>query len=192
MENKSLPAITVCLLSAILSLSACGDHFSMNETKAGTISAKLDTAGVPKVVTESFNKTFPATTYVDWYSYPSFDKSADWYQYEPTYFSNKPSDNYFIAEFTHKDTVARAVYDKSGQKIALHQQFKGDLPKAIMDSIKNSDYQSWTIGPDKEQVFRDSEMDQMKIYRLVMEKGDKKHTIYFQPNGKMLKDVKVS
>ena len=48
------------------------------------------------------------------------------------------------------------------------------------------------MAQEKEQIFKDSRIDQIKVYRVVMEKGDKKHTLYFQQNGKMLKDVKVS
>ena len=192
MKQISLKLATAFILSAVIMLSSCRDGSVKSAKDTGKTNTKPATIDVPKVVTESFYKVFPAPIFVHWYSYPFFVRDYEWYQYQPSYLSDHSSDNFYIAEFTNKDTITRAVYDKNGQKIALHQEFRGELPEAITDSIKEGDYRSWTMAQEKEQIFKDSRIDQIKVYRVVMEKGDKKHTLYFQQNGKMLKDVKVS
>jgi hypothetical protein len=51
---------------------------------------------------------------------------------------------------------------------------------------------SWTVGKDKEELFKDKDTDQMKVYKVSVSKGNEKRTLYFQQDRKMLKDVKVA
>jgi hypothetical protein len=66
------------------------------------------------------------------------------------------------------------------------------MPTAVTDAINKGDYKSWTVGKDKEEIFKDKDTDQMKVYKVSVSKGSEKRTLYFQQDGKMLKDVKIA
>jgi len=48
------------------------------------------------------------------------------------------------------------------------------------------------LGKDKEEIFRDPDLDKLKVYRVKVSLGVKKHTLYFQADGTLLKDKKAS
>ena len=64
------------------------------------------------------------------------------------------------------------------------------MPAAVTDAISNGNYKSWKVGKDKEEIFKDKDTDQMKVYKVSVSNGNEKHTLYFQQDGKMLKDIK--
>jgi hypothetical protein len=66
------------------------------------------------------------------------------------------------------------------------------LPIEVSAALKRSKYQTWKIGKDKEEIFKDDKKDQIKVYRITVKKENELRTLYFQQNGKMLKDVKLS
>jgi hypothetical protein len=190
MKPSRITAFVLCLLMACASVPVSAQDSAMNKKNSG-MRVKMDKNKVPKVVTESFYKEYPSVTYEDWYGYPAYDNALGWYEYDPTYYSSDYPGSY-VVEFTHNDTTNKTIYDKSGKKIATHQSMKMMLPEAVTDSIKDGMYKSWTMGKDKEEIFKDSYADKMKVYRVSVMNGSQKHTLYYQQNGTLLKDKKVS
>jgi hypothetical protein len=162
-----------------------------NGSKDSTMShTKIDKSKVPKEVTGAFYNEYPLVTYGDWYGYPSFVNGSAWYDYNPNYYLSGDPDNYVI-EFNDKDTAFKSIYKKDGTKIASHKMMTSEMmPMAVTDALKTGDYKSWTVGKDKEEIFKDKDTDQMKVYKVSVWKGSEKHMLYYQQDGKMLKDVK--
>jgi hypothetical protein len=186
LRMQSLPG---CLILLFITSTIYGQAGSASDSGVGKRSAKLDINKVPRIVTETFNKQFPVKSGVGWYGYPQFDNGSDWYEYDPSYFSNHNPENY-VVEFTHNDTLDKVFYTKSGQKIATHRRINTVLPAKIADAIRKSVYKTWSIGNDKEEIFKDGKSDQIRVYRVMVRTGKERHTLYFQENGKLLRVVK--
>ena len=144
---------------------------------------------LPKVVTETFITEFPVIEGERWFGYPSFDYSTDWYDYDP-YLYEVENPEFYVVEFKKGNVHHKAVYSKEGKKIAVHKKTKEELPKAILAALKKSKFATWKIANEKEVIYRDSEMDKIKTYKVVVEKGTEKHIIYYSNDGDMLKDKK--
>ena len=163
---------------------------SNDTTKVTQGKTKLDKNKVPKTVTDLFYADYPVTTYTDYYGYPSFDYVNDWYGYDPSLYVNDYPETYVI-DFAVDSTPYKAMYDKNGKKVAIHKTISS-LPIAISKALSNGMYKDWTIGKDKEEIFRDKDSDKLKVYKVSITKGNESHILYFQPDGKLLKDKKTA
>ena len=159
-------------------------------TVKGTKATKLDKAKVPKEVTDIYFKEYPMPTFETWYGYPSFDEGANWYEYDSTLYIDSLPENY-VVEFTQNNVPYVVIYSKSGKKIAAHNMAISDIPKAISSAISNGEYKTWTLGKEKEEIFKDTDKDQMRVYKVNVEYGKEKHILYYQSDGQLLKDKKV-
>ena len=176
----------------------CNKFFWPGPAKAakddGKKTVKVDKKKVPKEVNDVFIREYPAVDYYDWYGYPVYDYGDywydDWYDYGPYSYTDYPE--YYEVDFTQAKTPVKAIYSKAGKKIAIHKSLKSDLPKAVSAAISKGEYKAWKLGKDKEEIFKDSDKDQLKVYKVDVEKGKEKHTLFFQPDGKLLKDKKVA
>jgi hypothetical protein len=61
------------------------------------------------------------------------------------------------------------------------------LPASVIQAIWQGRYKFWTLTKDREQIFKDSKSDKIKVYRVVVKKDNEKHVLYFQQDGKLLK-----
>jgi len=153
---------------------------------------KLDKAKVPQAVTQLFYSDYPTASVNDdsWYGYPTFDYTNDWYDYDPDLYVNDDPDAY-VVEFTQDSIAHRAFYTKAGKKIAARRAVTV-LPSAVSASISRGDYKTWSIGKEKEEVFKDKESDKLIVYKVSVSMGSQKHTLYFESNGKQIRDKKLS
>ena len=190
MKRTNINAIAISIFLAFFAFSSFGQPGATDTTQTPKKHPKIDKAKVPKEVTETFYLDYPGTTFADWYDYPAFDFVNDWYDYEPFWYSENP-DNY-VVDFNTDNTPYKAVYSKAGKKIATHKTLKTDLPGAVSASIKNGEYKSWKLAKDKEEIFKDKDTDQLKVYKVTLEKGKEKHILYIQQDGQLLKDKKIS
>ena len=111
----------------------------------------------------------------------------DWFLYDP-YLIEYEYPEFYIVEFTKDKTPHKVVYSREGKKIATHMSLTSELPKAVADALNKSEYSSWTIAKEKEEIFRDVDMDKMKVYKLEVTKGKEKHFLYYAQDGDLLKD----
>ena len=191
MKRLTTRVAAVCILLAFISMTSCGQAHSKSDKDSSQSRTKLDKSKVPKNVTDAFYNQYPLVSYGDWYGYPAFNSGSAWYDYDPNYFLTGDPDNYVI-EFNNKDTAFKAIYAKDGTKIAFHKGMSSDMPAAVTDAISKGDYKSWTVGKDKEEIFKDKDTDQMKVYKVSVSNGNEKRTLYYQQDGKMLKDIKAA
>lgn len=153
---------------------------------------KIAKAKIPVAVTETYYREFPlaATTYEHWYGYPEFKYENDWYGYNP-YLYDYEHPEYYVVEFTKDKVPHKVIYSKAGKKIATHKKITSDLPMAVSSALNKSEYSTWKIEKDKEEIFRDTEMDKMKVYKVEVEKGKEKHHLFYSSEGVLLKDKTI-
>ena len=191
MKTTITKTFVLALLLAMYTTSA----FSQAPTKANAEELgnpkKVSKDEVPKDVTDAFYKVFPVTVNPSWYTFPAYDYQMDWwdnwYDYHPN--ASPYSPDYYAADYDDDSTQHKAIYHKSGKHVATHKKLK-ELPKPILDAIANSIYKTWRLGKEKEEIFRDKE--KMKVYKVEVEKGKEKHALFYQQDGKLLKDRKIS
>lgn len=190
MKTKTIKIFAIFLMAvAFVNVTSAQLAANKSETKGTKKPAKIAKAKVPAVVTETYYKEYPlaATTYENWYGYPSYDFGNDWYGYDPFLFEYEYPE-YYIVEFTKNKVPHTVVYSKAGKKIATHKKITSDLPAAINAAIAKSEYSTWKVEKEKEEIFRDTEMDKMKVYKVEVEKGKATHELFYSSEGALLKD----
>ena len=194
MKTKTFRMIAGCILLSLLVISSYGQTTSKASKVEGKKAVKIDKKKVPKEVTDLFVVDYPAASFENWYGFPLYnygmDWYDDWYDYGPYSYVDYPE--YYVVEFTKDNASHKAIYSKSGKKVAIHKKLTSDLPKLVSSAISKSEYKTWKLGKDKEEIFKDTDKDQLKVYKVTVEKGKEKHTLFFQSDGKMLKDKKIS
>ena len=193
--KTNIKIIAGCILFAFFATTSFGQVPKKNTKETLNKHVKLEKSKVPKPVTESYYREFPMKTYENWYGYPAYNYQNDWYDnwydYYPNTYTEHPE--YYIIETTKDNKPFKVIYDKTGAKIAVHKVLKSGLPKAVLANINKGKYKTWKLGNnDQEEIFKDKDTDQMKVYKVAVEKGKEKHNLFFQANGKLLKDKKVS
>ncbi len=187
MKIISVKTIATCTLLVLFAVNSFSQTATNNNKVSSKKASKLDKSKVPKVVTDLYFNEYPVTTSESWYGYPSFDNGNWWYDYDPYFYTNDIGANYAV-DFTQNNIPYTVIYSGSGKKIATHKKSISDLPAAVSTAISNSTYKSWKLGKDKEEIFKDKDSDQLKIYKVTVEKGKEKHALFFQSDGKLLKD----
>jgi hypothetical protein len=191
MKNMTLKVIAAGILLISFTLNTYGQHKTVKTTeKTEKKPAKLEKTKIPKAVTDIYIKEYLAPTDEYWYGYPEFDYENDWYGYNPYLFEYQHPE-YFLVEFTANGTPYKVIYSKSGKKIATHRKLKTELPDAVKTAIGKGEYSTWTLGKEKEEIFRDTEMDKMKVYKVDVEKGKEKHILFYSADGDLLKDKTI-
>jgi len=190
MKKISISVIPGLILLVFLVINSFGQTASKAGTPVVKKHTKIDKTKVPKDVTMTFYNEYPKVTYQDWFDYPAFNYSDDWYDYDPYWFSDNP-ENYAV-EFTMNNVPYKSLYTKAGKKISTHKVITSDLPIAVLSTIGKSQYKTWTLGKDKEEIFKDKDSDQMKVYKVTVTMGSQNHMLYIQKDGKVLKDKKIS
>lgn len=195
MKTKNMKAFTVCVLFAFFAITIASCNQAKKTKEDLKKEAKLDKTNVPKEVTDAYTAEYSTPNGDEnWYGFPAYDYQSHWYdnwfEYGPYSSTNKPE--YFEIDFNKDNTPYKTIYTNSGNKIAVHKSLGSDLPKAVSDSISKSAYKDWTIGKDNEEIYKDADKDQMKVYKVNIEKGNDKHILFFQQDGKLLKDKNLA
>jgi len=191
MKRIRINIIAGYLLTAFFTINSFGQG-TPNATDK--MSFKLDMNSIPKVVIEPFYKDYPVRDNESWYGYPTYDYQNNWFDdwYGNGKFFHIDNPDYYVVEFSQNKIPAKVIYTKTGQKVAIHKSLTSDIPKAIATAISNGEYKTWKLGEEKEIIFKDSEKDELKVFKITVTKGNENHTLFYQPNGKLLQDKKVS
>ena len=191
MKTLKIKAITGFAFMVLFATTSFGQATTKSAKESMKKPVKIEKAKVPKEVTKSYFLEYPEQMDDFWYGYPAYDYGNYWYEdwYNPYVDVEYPE--YFVTEFTKDNVPHKVVYSKAGEKIAVHKSVVV-TPKAISDAISKGEYKTWKLGKENEEIFRDKDSDQLKIYEITVEKGKEKHNLFFQSDGKLLKDKKVS
>lgn len=187
MKNK-IKMIAIAVMSVAFTTSTFGQNTENKVNNASYIKpAKIARGDVPKDVIENFIKDHPAVQNEQWRGYPTEDFRNVWYDYNPSLNSSSASE-YFVAEFWEGGTHQEAMYSDEGKRIAISKKFDSQLPKPILVAIKKGVYRNWKIAKEKEVIFRDNSLDQLKVYKVKVQKGSSKHFLFYSAEGALLKD----
>jgi hypothetical protein len=191
MKRIITKSITGFILLALISLSSYSQSYAKTDTDSSLPRKEIDKGRIPKEVTDAFTRQYPLATNGDWNCYPSSSSATDWYSNDASSVEGSEANSYDI-EFTSGGTSYQAIYAGNGTKIASHKRMDSEMPAAVNDAISNGDYKSWTLQKDKEEIYKNSGSDQLKVYRVNVMNGFEKHTLFIQQDGKMLRDKKVA
>jgi len=191
MKTITIKVIAGCLLLASFTTNSFSQTTAKGDKEKMRRQAKVEKNKVPKEVTIIFYKDYPTVTEEGWYVYPAYDSQINWWDnWDDSPYVSTLSTDYYEVEFTEDKTPTKAIYSKKGEKLATHKKLKNEVPKPVSAAISNSVYKTWKLGKEKEEIFKDKE--KMKVYKIDVENGKEKHTLYYQQDGKLLKDKKVS
>jgi hypothetical protein len=175
------------LLLTFFTMGSFAQTVVKTHKKVTETAAKLNKSKVPKVVTETFVTEFPTGMYDSWYGYPEYN----WYGYDPYYYYYNAYPKNYIVKFT-KDNVKHSVfYTKAGKKIATHVMINANIPKSVTDAVAKSKYKSYKLQEDKEEILKDGDSDLLKVYKVEVRKGNDRHALFYDLEGKLMKDVKM-
>jgi hypothetical protein len=177
-----------CLVAATLALPVAGQTIIISRISSSPV--KKDSISVPVAITRNYELDNPLASHIHWFAYPSFDNDVAWYDYNPDLNTKAVTDNYSV-EFVKGKTHQKAIYGRNGKKIATHGPLTSVLPAAISASIRNGIYKHWVLSNHKEQISQESNKD-VVYYKLLIQKGGQKHTLFFLANGTLVKDKKTA
>ena len=186
---RTIKIVSAFLLLAFVAINSFGQTEKVTEKK-GKKPVKTEKSKVPAVVTETFVREYPTALYDNWYGYPAFANESDWYGYNPYLYAEYPE--YYVVEFTENAVPNKVIYSKGGKKIATHRKLNSPLPEKVTASIHSGEYKSWKLMNDKEEIFKDGDADNLKVYKVEVEKGTQKHILLYLSDGKLLTDKKVA
>lgn len=189
MKSNSIKLIAIFILTISLALQNFAQSTVKCTEQCCKTAVKIDEDLIPKTVTDQYIDEYPVATYQSWYGYPMFAFVSDWYGYNRNLFCEE-NPEYYVVEFTKDTTPHKVIYSKTGEKIATHKTVN-TIPKAILLAIKKTVYSTWKLGKGREEVFKDGDNDDLKIYKITVEKGKEKHILFFQLNGILLKDKEI-
>lgn len=189
MKNKILKVFVIVIISIAFTTNVLGQSTEKPANGREHKSTKIVKEKIPKPVIGNFSKDYPMAIREEWYGYPKFDFTNDWY-YDPfLYSSNVPE--YYIAEFAIDGYYYKVIYSKEGKKIAVHKKGVIDLPEPVLDAIRKSAYSAWEIGGEKEEIYKNNSLDQLKVYKIKVGKNPSEHDLFFSSDGQLLKDKTI-
>ena len=178
MKSISIKKIFGIVFILLLAFNLLGQITIMSSKDFDKKPIKLEKNKVPKSVIDNNYREYPVNNYDNWFDNTNYT------------FTENPE--YYLIESSQDNIPYKAIYSKTATNIAIHKNIKSDLPKAVLATVTKSNYKTWKIADDKEEIFKDSDKDQFKVYKVDVEKGKEKHTLFFQLDGTLLKDRKVS
>jgi len=198
MKTVKIKLIAGCVLFAIFAMNSFGQTTTKATKKVSPATTKdsikraekIEKNKVPKEVTDVYIKEYPISSNERWYGYPEYDYNNYWYDDPSNVYSEYPA--YYVIESVTDNIPYKVVYSKTGKKIAVHKSLKSDLPKAVSATIANSKYKTWKLVNEKEEIFKDTDKDKIKVYKVDVVSGKEEHILFIQTDGKLLKDKKVS
>lgn len=207
MKNQIIKSFALGTLLVFFSLSVFSQSLASNSYTDSLSFANNDKANIPKTVTDAFVKQYPATTNETWSTFPADGYTNEWYndsysteanasneeansstEEAP---SNSNTEKYYVVEFTSDETDHKSIYSTDGAKIATHRVSTEDVPKPVSDAIARGLYKYWDMTAEKKEIFKDKQTDAMKVYKVEVSKKNEKRVLYYQADGKLLKDKKV-
>ena len=189
MKYTTIKLIASCVITIATSVHVVAQIPVMCTEQSCKIPIKLKKKLVPQLVIDALRNEYQLTTNENWYGYPTFLCEEDWYGYNPNLYCDE-NPEYYVVEFTKDKTVYKIIYSKMGKKIATYTTVT-KLPEAVLLNINKSAYTTWELSKWREEIFKDGDKDDLKVYKVEVEKGKEKHILFYQANGNLLKDKEI-
>lgn len=177
-------------LITLLSMNSFSQKTNTENTKFENTTAQINKSSIPTSIISFHDKEFPITTSEKWYGYPEFPIDINWFHFN-TQNNALSVPQYYIVEFT-KDTIRhRLIYDTVGKKINTYKSINPKIQTKIAKSLISSKYQDWRIINEKEELFRDLDLDILIIYKVELQKRNEKRFLFYSEDGLLIRDKEV-
>lgn len=184
MKNKILKSAALILMITSMSTATYGQEVQKNLSKT------QDVVAIPIMVSQNFVNEYSNVSNAKWSAYSDEFLGTDWYDYNLLMNSTKPF-QYYVVDFTTNNSPLKAIYAKSGKKIAVQQTISSKLPIPILYAIDNADYSEWNMMIDKVVIYQNGPNDETKVYKIRVEKALLKHDLLYSSAGVLLRDNEI-
>lgn len=189
MKNNIVKAAIAGIFSLSVSLVSSAQTRSNADIGKDKDRSKIESSRVPAEVKKHYEKDYPLTPIKSWYNYDPAYAGESWEEYDPYDYSKAHAQNYEV-DFKKDNLNYSVVYTSNGKKVLIRRSLTSDAPQVILDGINKTRYKNWKLGKEKEEIFKNEENTNMKIYKLTMTKGNEKHILYFKQDGRLMKIIK--
>jgi len=168
---KKIILITITIF--FITVMGYGQKKSKNE---------ISKSKVPVEVIKSFKKMYPEAKVVEWYFY------ADYWHFEgdTVLFFTKC----YGVEYRIESKEQISVFTRYGDWVHTNRPIiEGELPKVVSDSLNNSEYKDWELIGEREKMYKVKTKE--PLYKIEVEKGKKRHILYFDSNGKIVQRKRI-
>jgi len=175
------------LITPSVLLTALVLHAQQDLTITGT--KQLTKEMTPQQVVDSLTKKFPNAKSVQYYQTPASGVDKGW---NVTTEDNLPGGSdvdYYTVSFKSENLTYYALYSADGTLLKSKiEQTSTNLPEAIKTSLMNLSQQYPGYKMVSKTYYKDVNYSKSKeYYEIVAEKGDAKKTIYYAPDGTIVK-----
>jgi hypothetical protein len=145
---------------------------------------------VPADILNSFHLDFSDGVPVKWSLFPYLFEEYGW-RVVPNEGLAKTS-RYAVVLKAQNGSEFHAVYDAKGKLIRSREILKNcDVLPSIKKKLSQTEYKDWKVDSDKE-LIKDFEYYMKKHYVIRVMKDEKKKVLYFDQNGRILADRRIS
>jgi len=193
MKNRIAKSFTMGTLMILFTLTVFSQPVTLYFNSDSVRLSEADKTTVPQNVTDAFAKENPTSNNDTWTSFPANGYTNEWYNdaYSSVATGTPSIQKYYVVEYTNQQVNHKNVYSTDGSKIATHVVMTSDVPDAVSEAIYSGIYKSWDMKDEKKEIFKDKQSDDLKVYKVEVERGNEKHTLFYQADGTLLKDTKV-
>lgn len=186
--KKMLTGLTILTTITINSFAQIPNP---DRNKFENTTTKIEKNNVPKLIISNHYKEFPDTANNNWFGYPNYSINSDWFD-KTINLSIVESPRYYIVEFKSDTILHRLTYNTLGEKINTYKNIDIKIQTEIAKTLINSKYKNWEITNEKEEIFRDLDLDILTVYKIEIQKNNKKRYLFYTENGLLIKDIEIT
>ena len=186
--KKMLTGLTILTTITINSFAQIPNS---DRNKFENTTTKIEKNNVPKLIISNHYKEFPNTTNNNWFGYPKYSINSDWFD-KRINLSIVESPRYYIVEFKSDTILHRLTYNTLGEKINTYISIDNKIQTKIAKTLIDSKYKNWEITNEKEEIFRDLDLDILIVYKIEIQKNNKKRYLFYTENGLLIKDIEIT
>lgn len=186
--KKMLTGLTILTTITINSFAQIPNS---DRNKFENTTTKIEKNNVPKLIISNHYKEFPNTTNNNWFGYPKYSINSDWFD-KRINLSIVESPRYYIVEFKSDTILHRLTYNTLGEKINTYISIDNKIQTKIAKTLIDSKYKNWEITNEKEEIFRDLDLDILIVYKIEIQKNNKKRYLFYTENGLLIKDIEIN
>jgi hypothetical protein len=149
---------------------------------------KISKDATPHQVLDSLHKKFPDAQAVEYYEVPKGGVDRGWAVTKDDDFNSSGAEYYTIS-FKKGNFHYYGLYKADGTLVeSKTEESSAHLPDAIKNSLKtiSNAYPGYTV--ISKTYYKQTDLEKSKeYYEIVAQKGDAKKTLYYSPDGKLIK-----
>jgi len=150
---------------------------------------KISKDMTPKQVVDSLNKKFPDAKAIEYYKVPKGGVDNGWSVDKDDNIPGSGDAEYYTISFTRGNLKYYGLYQPDGTLVESKvEETSAHLPDAVKNSLKNvqTAYPGYTV--ISHTYYKQTNLKKSKeYYEIVAQKGETKKTLYYKPDGTLVK-----